>query len=122
MGKKTRLTPPFLNLSNHLFIERAGLTRPKYNAKILNLSLRERDLNLAGSALFNSLEIVTAKLYPQVRQVKDKLRDMGVKSIVMSGSGPAMVGIVPSRKEAVSLKAQLKADSNSWQVFAVKTV
>ena len=42
------------------------LTRPKYNVKILTLALKKNDLSLIGDALFNSLEQVTARLYPQI--------------------------------------------------------
>lgn len=115
VAPKIKVSTPFIykEWDKYFKGKKTRLTSIKYNAKMLNLT---------GRDLFNRLEIITAKLYPQVRQVKDKLRDMGVKSILMSGSGPAVFGIVSSRKEAVSLKAQLKADSNSWQVFAVKTV
>jgi len=40
---------------------------------------------------------------------------------LMSGSGPAVFGIVSSRKEAVSLCGRLKDQHRSWQVFAVRT-
>lgn len=100
--------------------ERAGLTIAKYNVNILTLALRKNNLALIGDALFNSLEQVTARLYPQINAIKEKLMQLGVKSILMSGSGPAVFGIVSSRKEALSLRRQL--ESNSFcQVFVTHT-
>jgi 4-diphosphocytidyl-2C-methyl-D-erythritol kinase len=40
----------------------------------------------------------------------------------MSGSGPAVFGIVSSRKEAVTLKRQLDRENRSWRIFVTKTV
>jgi 4-diphosphocytidyl-2-C-methyl-D-erythritol kinase len=100
--------------------ERGGLTIPKYNVNILLLALRKNDLSLIGDALFNSLGQVTAALYPQINAIKEKLMQLGAKSILMSGSGPAVFGIVSSRKEALSLCRQLKSNS-FWQVFVSQT-
>lgn len=104
---------------------RIKLTKPKYNVKILNLALRKKDLVLLGKVLFNSLEQVSAKLYPRIRYIRLKLMRLGLKSILMSGSGPAVFGIVSSKKEAVYLGRQLKAGlgkgNNSCQIFVTCT-
>ncbi len=99
----------------------AGLTMPKYNVNILILALRKNDLSLIGDALFNSLERVSARLYPQINAIKEKLMQLGAKSILMSGSGPAVLGIVSSRKEALSLRRQLKMNSSFGEVFVSRT-
>lgn len=99
-----------------------ALTRQKYDAKMLNLALRKKDLNLLGETLFNDLEAITTRLYPEVIRIKNRLKSLGLKSILMSGSGPAVFGIVSSRKEAVTLKGQLKKENNFWQVFVTETV
>ncbi len=100
----------------------SGLTSKAPNAKILTLALQKRGLPLISRALFNSLEMVTAKLYPQVNQAKEKLIQSGLKSILMSGSGPAVFGIVSSRKEAAALSGRLKKGYTPFKVFAAKTV
>ena len=97
------------------------LTRPKYDVKILNLALRKRDFPLLSETLFNSLEEITFKLYPRVRRIKESLKALGLKSILMSGSGPAIMGIVSSRKEALALREQLKGN-RFWQLFVTRTV
>jgi 4-diphosphocytidyl-2-C-methyl-D-erythritol kinase len=100
---------------------RMKLTKPKYNAKILTSALRTFNFALIGEALFNSLEQVTTKLYPQVRRIKEKLKAMGAKSILMSGSGPAVFGIVSSRREGQVLYRQLKEEYRFWQVYLTRT-
>jgi 4-diphosphocytidyl-2-C-methyl-D-erythritol kinase len=102
--------------------KKVKLTQPKYDANILNLALRRRDFSLAQEALFNSLQEVTFRLYPEVRQAVLSLRDLGLKLILMSGSGPAVFGVVSSRKEAVLLAGQLRHAHKSWRVFSAKSV
>lgn len=101
--------------------ESSRLTRPKYNVKILTSGLKQNRPFLNTGALFNSLEQVTARLYPCVNRIKDKLKDLGVKLILMSGSGPAVFGIVASRKEAAGLYRYLKGNKFG-EVFAARTI
>ena len=102
--------------------ELQGLTRPEYNVKILPLALQKKDLGLIGKSFFNSLEQVSIKLYPEIRRIKEWLVHRNVQSILMSGSGPAVFGVVSSRKEAVSLCRQLRRENRAWRVFVVRTV
>jgi 4-diphosphocytidyl-2-C-methyl-D-erythritol kinase len=99
-----------------------GLTRPRYDVKILPSALKKRDFTLISGALFNSLQQVTTRLYPELIRIKEKLNRLGLESILMSGSGPAIFGICYSRKEAVSLCRQLKREKRSWQIFVTRTV
>ena len=119
--KYSGLTPPFFTSQILKKNKKAGLTKPEYDVKILNLALRKNDLSLLGKTLFNDLERITVNLYPQVLRVKEELKDSGIKAILMSGSGPAVFGVVSSRKEAVALSKQLKEEGESWQVFVTRT-
>jgi len=96
------------------------LTRPRHGVKMLILALKQNNLSLIGDVLFNSLEQVTTTLYPQIKYIKAKLIQLGVKSILMSGSGPAVFGVVSSRKEDLSLCRQLKRNSFG-EVFVSRT-
>jgi len=98
------------------------LTRPKYNVKILTSALRKNALPFKSGLLFNNLETATIKLYPKVRHIKEKLVRLGLESILMSGSGPAVFGVVSSRKEAVSLSRKLKKEERSWRIFVTETI
>ena len=88
-----------------------GLTMVSSDVKILRF----------GQPLFNSLESVTLRLYPQVRQVKYALQGLGLNSVLMSGSGPAVFALVASKKQAVSLSEKLKELTPSSRFFVVKT-
>ena len=103
------------------------MTMPKFDVKLLTplvsltKALRRNNLFSRAELLFNSLEPVTVKYFPEVRNIKDKLSCLGLKSILMSGSGPAVFGIVSSRKEAVTISRKLKREGKSWQVFVTGT-
>jgi 4-diphosphocytidyl-2-C-methyl-D-erythritol kinase len=96
------------------------LTKPHSDVRLLLLALKKKDFSLIGERLFNSLEQVSLALYPEIGYGKEKLAELGLKSILMSGSGPAVFGMVSSRKEARSLGRQLKR-TRRWQVFVTKT-
>lgn len=102
--------------------ENVWLTGADYNVKILNLALRKKDISLIAKSMFNGLETVTCRLYPLVMEIKEKLADLGLKAILMSGSGPAVFGICSSRKEAVSLRRQVKARDKEWRIFVCRTI
>lgn len=112
-----RLDAPGLNKK-----QGAGLTTPEYDVKIISSALRKNAFSLIPLLLYNSLEEVTAAEYPQVRTIKERLAYLGVKSILMSGSGPAVMGIVSSRKEAVRVSREIKKQEKSWRVFVTRTV
>jgi 4-diphosphocytidyl-2-C-methyl-D-erythritol kinase len=99
----------------------SGLTKPRYDVKLLIFALRKGKTSLLAGALFNSLEAVTAKIYPEVKRIKEKFTESGVKLALMSGSGPAVFGIVTSRKKAVALSGKLKRKDRSWRVFVTST-
>lgn len=121
---KIKVSTPFIykkwDAFKTLKREKAGLTRPKYNVKMLIQALKKNSLSQVAEALFNSLEQVSVQLYPQINCIKEKLRSQGAKSILMSGSGPAVFGVVSSRKEAVFLYRQLKR-SALWRTFVTRT-
>ena len=102
--------------------KKARLTKPVYNVKMLTLALKRGDTLLLKKCLFNSLEQATLKLFPQLKRVKEKLEKLGLEAILMSGSGPAVFGIVSSRKEAEAFSRSIQRQNRSWRVFAVRTM
>lgn len=106
---------------NNSVRETPRLTTPGYNVKILTSALKKKDLFLVNNTLFNNLEEAAIKLYPCINRVKKKLGELGVKAILMSGSGPSVFGIVSSRKEAVNLSVKLKKEQ-FWRIFIARTL
>ncbi|MDD5027458.1 MAG: 4-(cytidine 5'-diphospho)-2-C-methyl-D-erythritol kinase [Candidatus Omnitrophica bacterium] len=100
----------------------SGLTKPASNVKIIISKLTKKNPLFEPGLLSNSLEPVTLKLYPEVRRIKEKLKRLRLKNILMSGSGGAVFAIVSSESKAVTLARRLKKEGGPWRVFAVSTV
>lgn len=69
----------------------------------------------------NDLEPLTAALYPEVGRVKIALLKSGVSSVLMSGSGPAVFGLVAGRSRAEALKKKLLRAHGNWRVYVAQT-
>ena len=68
-GKNSRLT---------------GLTIPRHDVKILISELKNRGAALAPEFLFNGLEPVTIRLYPEVKLARNALLEEGLGRVLMS--------------------------------------
>jgi 4-diphosphocytidyl-2-C-methyl-D-erythritol kinase len=101
--------------------KRLGLTTRQSKVKILKSALLKKDMLKLRGLLCNSLEPVTAAMHPTIGKIKSVLSNSGVEAISMSGSGPAVFGLVSSRREAYAVARQL-SKFVSWDVFVAKTV
>jgi 4-diphosphocytidyl-2-C-methyl-D-erythritol kinase len=97
------------------------LTKGGFDVRILSSELKRHDLSRISAYLYNNLEWVTVVLFPVVRQVKERIEGLGIKPVLMSGSGPAVFGIAASRKEAISVYRQLRKENRFWEVFVIRT-
>lgn len=96
------------------------LTSLKGNDKIILSALMKKDPALISIALFNSLESVTSRMHPVLNIIREKLGLLGLKSVLMSGSGPAIFSVSLTKKEAVLAFKKLE-NKKFWNVFAVET-
>jgi 4-diphosphocytidyl-2-C-methyl-D-erythritol kinase len=99
-----------------------GLTTPGTGVKLLTSALEKKDLSRIAAGLYNSLETVVFRLYPEIRQIKHAFRKAGAQAILMSGSGPAVFCIVPSRKEALTVRRNIGTCSKAWRTFVARTI
>ena len=128
--KKTKLwhvlLVPKLHVSTALIYRKfdlySKLTPQKQSAKMLILALKKTHFSQVSENLFNSLEAITIRLYPKVQRAKFELEKLGVNSILMSGSGSAVFGIVTSKKEALFLYRKLAKNKSLGRVFIARTV
>lgn len=93
------------------------LTMPNHDVRILISELSKKGLRFGPEYLFNSLEPVTARVYPVVEQVKKALYGIGLEKVMMSGSGPAVFAICGSARAAGEASAILRKKHKSWQIF-----
>jgi len=93
------------------------LTKKNQNVKIITLALKRKNLHLLSSALFNSFQSIAEGIAGDIPRIRDKLEKLGIKAISISGKGPAVFGIVTSRKEA----ERAKRLCSQYLTFVVKT-
>ena len=106
---------PFRNLPGP---EKTGLTNIPGNIRIRNsgkFKVRYSDL-----CLYNDLEGVTEPQYPVVREMKDCLQRQGAEGVLMSGSGPTVLGVFEKRFAAFEAATKLRREHPDWKVWAVK--
>jgi 4-diphosphocytidyl-2-C-methyl-D-erythritol kinase len=86
---------PPLPVSTALIFSRFRLTKAAFPSKI-QLFLRRGDFSI----LENELENVTFELFPEIREIKQKMLLGGCDFVQMTGSGSAVFGIGPAEKMA----------------------
>lgn len=90
------LVNPGFSVSTKWVYQNFALTT-KDNPYILDRLLLYRNL---CQNLFNDLESVTLKKYPEVATIKKKLLTCGADAVLMSGSGPTVFGVFQDEKTA----------------------
>ena len=93
-----------------------NLTKRKNSIKILS-TLEKGNLEKIGKCLFNRLEEVSLKRYPEIKDFKEVLKKNGVLGALMSGSGGALFGIAKSKQDASLVASRLKRG----KVFVVES-
>ncbi|MFA4992931.1 MAG: 4-(cytidine 5'-diphospho)-2-C-methyl-D-erythritol kinase [Candidatus Omnitrophota bacterium] len=110
-----KVSTPLIYQEFDLFI--SELTRRPPDVKILLPELLKNGCRIDSKCLFNDLEVITINLYPVVKKVKDALLAVGLESVMMSGSGPAVFAVCDSRTQAQDLSDKLRREHKSWQIF-----
>lgn len=70
-------------------------------------ALAAGDAQALGAALHNDLEAAALHLRPALRGVADRLRDAGALGVVVSGSGPTVLGLAGSQPHARMIAARV---------------
>jgi len=82
----------------------------------------ERQLSVSWDdvveAMENDFETPLFSLYPILRFIKEKLRDLGAQASLLSGSGATVFGVFLTCESAKEAAAQLRQDTQ-WRVFDV---
>lgn len=84
-----------------------GLTKESYNTKLIIDLLEGGKIEEFLSNLYNALEGVCIEKYPCLLRFKERLIQEGAMGALMSGSGPTIFGIAPSKREAQRIRSRL---------------
>ena len=94
------LAKPVVNATTHFIFDSLDLKsiqntaeKRKHNINRIVEAIEARKPHTAYGMLFNALEDVTIKMYPEIQEIKTKLIDLGASQALMSGSGSAVFAI-----------------------------
>ncbi|MBT9132536.1 4-(cytidine 5'-diphospho)-2-C-methyl-D-erythritol kinase [candidate division NPL-UPA2 bacterium Unc8] len=107
------LIPKFSILTRHAY-QNLNLINERSQLKTVLSCLEGGNLE---KALYNRFEEVITKKYPVVGIMKDELRSLGAEGALMSGSGPAVFGVVRQRAHAEKIAMAVQREV----VYVVKT-
>ncbi|HEY9575683.1 MAG TPA: 4-(cytidine 5'-diphospho)-2-C-methyl-D-erythritol kinase [Lachnospiraceae bacterium] len=110
---------PAINVSTRTVYEdldaQSITSHPDIDALIEGLDSRQ--LHNLIPHMGNVLEEVTANKYPIIRELKERMKELGAVVSMMSGSGPTVFGIFEDENLAKIAKEILRKEEKAKQVF-----
>ena len=79
--------------------------------------IREGDMKATAQAMGNVLELVTAREYPVIEEIKNFMKKRGALNAMMSGSGPTVFGLFENKTTARNAFYQLRRTNLAKQVY-----
>ena len=89
------LVNPGFAVSTRWAYENFALTKDAKNSTLRGFQKLNSDTFLTAE-MTNDLEMVTIGRYPEIAEIKNKLRAAGAVTALMSGSGPTVFGVFPA--------------------------
>jgi len=96
------------------------LTKHKNNISILANFLMRSEFAQLGAALYNDLEPVVFKRYPEILEIKNELLRSGAGGALLSGSGSTVFGIFD--KPDLAKKALARFAGKKHKAFLAKSI
>lgn len=93
------LVKPDISVSTKYVYEHLRLNESSIHPDIntMTTALANKDIYGLAKSMDNILQSVTAKDYPIISDIKDKMKELGALTSLMSGSGPTVFGIYQNR-------------------------
>jgi 4-diphosphocytidyl-2-C-methyl-D-erythritol kinase len=96
------------------------LTKSKNNISILKNFILRSEFAQLGAALYNDLEPVVFKRYPETLRIKNELLSSGAAGALLSGSGSTVFGIFDNPE--IAKKALVRFTGGKHRVFLAKSI
>ncbi|MZG52654.1 MAG: 4-(cytidine 5'-diphospho)-2-C-methyl-D-erythritol kinase [Nitrospinae bacterium] len=96
------------------------LTKAENNISILTNFLMRSEFAQLGAALYNDLELVVIKRYPEILQIKNELLSLGAEGALLSGSGSTVFGIFENPE--IAKKALARFTGEKYRVCLAKSI
>lgn len=99
---------PTISVSTKMVYENLHANELQHHPDVAGMieALKQGDLSGVASRMENVLETVTTKLYPQIEEIKQSMKESGAENAIMSGSGPTVFGLY--REKAIAEQAAEK--------------
>lgn len=98
-----------------------GRDPARASSKAMIAAIREQDVDRIAALLFNDLEAAVLPAYEVVARLRQRFIDNGSLGALMSGSGPTVFGLAPTREAAEQLYAKMQGDPEV-EVYLCSTV
>lgn len=92
---------------------------PHGNVEMVIKALEEGDDELLANSVFNVLEEASFDLVPQIKTIKEEMREQGLKIVLMTGSGSAVFALTTDKK---LLKSATKYFEKKYETVIVTKV
>jgi len=96
------------------------LTKSENNISILKNFIMRSEFAQLGAALYNDLEPIVFKRYPEILRLKNELLNSGAEGALLSGSGSTVFGIFDNPEIAKKALARFKGGKH--RVFLAKSI
>lgn len=96
------------------------LTKSENNISILKNFLMRSEFAQLGAALYNDLEPVVFKRYPEILRIKNELLSSGAGGALLSGSGSTVFGIFDNPE--IAKKALARFTGGKYRVCLAKSI
>ena len=96
------------------------LTKAENNISILTNFLMRSEFAQLGAALYNDLELVVIKRYPEILEIKNELLNLGAGGALLSGSGSTVFGIFDNSE--IAKKALARFTGGKYRVCLAKSI
>lgn len=110
---------PDIGVSTKYVYENLHVERISHHPDIdsVEAAIRRHDLDGMCEYMENILETVTERKYPVIAQIKEKFKENGAVTALMSGSGPTVFGIFKDKKAAEYACEAVEAGGLARQLF-----
>ncbi len=85
-------------------------------------NLKNQDLEGIADRLGNVLETVTVPAHPVIREIKDRMEQMGAMKALMSGSGPTVFGLFDNFEKAEEARQGIEESGLAGYVCLTKPI
>ncbi len=84
--------------------------------------LKKNDLGIVALKMENVMETVTARLCPDIEEIKNAMKEKGALNAIMSGSGPTVFGIFDDSEKAWEAADYIGELDLATDIFVTKPV